>query len=89
MTEYTLLMDNAFDGYFLGFLAWTILNKSDKAKKIFMKLKGNVSGQYKTVPAHGSVTMPEGNNYQFWDAETNIEIRPQRQVIVNRDGFYE
>lgn len=89
MIENSLLMENFFDGYYLGFLAWTILNKSNKAKKIFMKLKGNVTGQYITVPANTSVTFPEGNNYQFWDAETNIELRPKRQVIVNKDGFYE
>lgn len=68
---------------------WTILNKSNYPKKIMMKLKGNESGQIKNVPPHTSISMPDNQNYRFWDAETHIEITPKRQVIVNKDGFFE
>lgn len=69
--------------------AWTILNKSDRPKRVLMKRQGNESGQYKDIPPHTSVTLPEDRHYRFWDAETHIEIQPKRQVIVNRDGFFE
>lgn len=79
-----------FDSFSLSFLAgWTILNKSPYPKKILMKLRGNESGQIKHVPAHTSVIMPDNVNYRFWDAETHVEIVPRRQVIVNKDGFFE
>lgn len=71
------------------FAGWTILNKSPFPKRIMMKLKGNESGQTKNVPPHTSVTMPDNPNYRFWDAETHVEITPRRQVIVNKDGFFE
>ena len=54
-----------------------------------MKLKGNVTGQIRHIPAHTSVVMPDNSNYRFWDAETHMEIVPRRQVIVNRQGFFE
>ena len=79
-----------FDALSLSFLAgWTILNKSPCPKKILMKLRGNESGQIKHVPAHTSVVMPDNANYRFWDAETHVEIIPRRQVIINKDGFFE
>lgn len=68
---------------------WTIVNKSPFLKKIIVKLKGNESGQTKKVAPHSSVVMPDNPNCRFWDAETHIEIFPQRQVIINKDGFYE
>lgn len=79
-----------FDSLSFSFLAgWTILNKSPYPKKILMKLRGNESGQIRHVPAHTSVIMPDNVNYRFWDAETHVEIAPCRQVIVNKDGFFE
>lgn len=79
-----------FDSLSLSFMfGWTVLNKSALPKKIMMKLKGNESGQIKNVPPHASVSMPDNPNYRFWDAETHIEISPRRQVIINKDGFFE
>lgn len=79
-----------FDSISLSlFAGWTILNKSAYPKKIMMKLKGNESGQIKNVPPHTSVSMPDNSNYRFWDADTHVEIMPRRQVIVNKDGFFE
>lgn len=54
-----------------------------------MKLKGNVTGQIRHIPAHASVVMPDNSNYRFWDAETHMEIAPRRRVIANRQGFFE
>jgi hypothetical protein len=74
----------------LNSLAFNLnLNNSPYSKKILMKLRGNESGQIKHVPAHTSVAMPDNANYRFWDAETHVEIVPRRQVIVNKDGFFE
>lgn len=79
-------LDSLSIAYMIG---WTVINKSSSAKKIMMKLKGNESGQIRNVPPHASVTFPDNPNYRFWDADTHIEISPRRQVIVNKDGFFE
>lgn len=64
-------------------------SKLKRSKKVLMKLKGNVTGQIRHIPAHTSVVMPDNTNYRFWDAETHMEIAPRRRVIVNKQGFFE
>ena len=89
---HTLLASLTFDPASLSLFClagWTILNQSPYPKKVLMKLKGNVTGQIRHIPAHTSVVMPDNSNYRFWDAETHMEIVPRRQVIVNRQGFFE
>ena len=71
------------------FVGWSILNKSNFPRKIFFKRHGNESGQYKNIPPHTSVTLPDDKNYQFWDVDTQMSIMPRRQVIINDDGYYE
>ena len=71
------------------FVGWSILNKSPYPKRVFFKRHGNDSGQIKNIGPHTSVTMPDDSNYQFWDADTNMPIMPKRQVIINKDGFFE
>ena len=79
-----------FDVSSLMFLVgWSILNKSPHDKRIFFKRHGNESGQYKNIPAHSRVTLPDDKNYQFWDADSQIPIMPRRQVVINENGLIE
>ena len=89
---HTLLASLTFDPDSLSLFCragWTIVEGARSRKRVLMHLKGNVTGQIRHIPAHTSVVMPDNSNYRFWDAETHMEIVPRRQVIVNRQGFFE
>ena len=78
-----------FDTSLFLLVGWSILNKSSQPKRIFFKRHGNDSGQFRNVPPHTSITLPDDQNYQFWDADTQMPITPKRQVIINKDGYFE